>query len=45
VLIDPMLRQQARSLGAKHGVAMAEAFRVVRFGGFGDLLARFGEPL
>ena len=45
VLIDPMLREQARSLGAHHGVAMAEVFRVVRFGGLGDLLERFGERL
>jgi len=43
VLIDPMLREHARSLGVQHGVGLAEAFRVVRFGGLGDLLERFGE--
>jgi N-acetylglucosamine malate deacetylase 1 len=45
VLIDPMLREQARSLGEHHGVGVAEGFRVVRFGGLGDLLERFGERL
>ena len=45
VLIDPMLREQVRSLGEQHGVAMAEVFRVVRFGGLRDLFERFGERL
>ena len=45
VLIDPMLRQQAQSLGHRYGVAMAEEFRVVRFGGLSELLHAFGERL
>ena len=45
VLIDPMLRQQAQALGTRHGIAMAEEFRVVRFGGLSELLEVFGERL
>ena len=43
--IDPMLREHARTVGAEHGVAAAEAFRVVRFGGLTHLLERYGQRL
>ncbi len=45
VLIDPMLRQQASSVGHRYGVAMAEEFRVVRFGGLSALLETLGERI
>ena len=44
-LIDPLLRAQAASVGEPHGMALAEEFRVVRFGGLGALLDGFGRRL
>jgi LmbE family N-acetylglucosaminyl deacetylase len=42
-LMDTLLRADAREVGERHGMAAAEAFRVVRFGGLGALLERFGR--
>ncbi len=44
-LLDPLLRRQAQLTGQRHGLAMAEEFRVVRFGGLEALLDRFGVRL
>ncbi len=44
-VIDPLLRRQGEIVGARHGLAMAEEFRVSRFGGLGALLEAFGERI
>ncbi|HEY5155881.1 MAG TPA: PIG-L family deacetylase [Acidimicrobiales bacterium] len=44
-LIDSLLRRQAERTGERHGVALAEEFRVVRFGGLEGLLDAFGRRL
>ena len=44
-LLDPLLRRQAERTGERHGVALAEEFRVVRFGGLEGLLDAFGRRL
>ncbi len=44
-VMDPLLRRQAEIVGARHGCAMAEEFRVSRFGGLGELLEVFGERI
>ncbi len=44
-VIDPLLRRQAEVVGSRHGLAMAEEFRVSRFGGLGSLLQAFGERI
>lgn len=44
-LVDPLLRSRAAATGARHDLAAAEEFRVVRFGGMEDLLELFGERI
>jgi LmbE family N-acetylglucosaminyl deacetylase len=44
-VIDPLLRRQAQIVGARHGLEMAEEFRVSQFGGLGELLELFGERI
>jgi LmbE family N-acetylglucosaminyl deacetylase len=44
-VMEPLLRRQAEIVGARHGLAMAEEFRVSRFGGLGALLEAFGERI
>jgi LmbE family N-acetylglucosaminyl deacetylase len=44
-LMEPLLRAGAARTGARHGVAAAEEFRVVRFNGLEGLLEHFGERL
>lgn len=44
-VLRPMLRAQAAQVGARYGLAAAEEFRVVRFGGLQRFLELFGEPL
>ena len=41
-LIEPLLRAGAARTGAAHGLAAAEEFRVVTFGGLGAALERIG---
>jgi LmbE family N-acetylglucosaminyl deacetylase len=43
--LDPLLRAAAAQTGQPYGLAAAEVFRVVRFGGLQGLLDRFGERL
>lgn len=40
-----LVRGAARQVGERHGIAAAEEFRVVRFGGLEALLARHGRRL
>jgi len=42
-LIEPLLRAGAAHTGAAHGLAAAEEFRVVTFGGLGAALELFGK--
>jgi N-acetylglucosamine malate deacetylase 1 len=42
-VMEPLLRAGAARTGAHHGLAAAEEFRVVRFGGLGELLERWGH--
>jgi LmbE family N-acetylglucosaminyl deacetylase len=42
-VLRPLLRRSAEQVGVRHGLAAAEEFRIVRFGGLGDLLEAFGE--
>ncbi|MFZ4809749.1 MAG: PIG-L deacetylase family protein [Ilumatobacteraceae bacterium] len=42
-LMEPLLRAGAANTGARHGVAAAEEFRVVRYNGLEALLERYGE--
>ncbi len=42
-LVEPLLRAAAARVGASHGVGAAEEFRVVRFGGLGEVLERMGR--
>ena len=44
-LVEMMLRSGAESTGQRHGLAMAEEFRVVRYGGMSELLEVIGERL
>ncbi len=44
-LLGPLLRRQAELTGERHGLPMAEEFRVVRFGGLEALLEAFGHRL
>jgi LmbE family N-acetylglucosaminyl deacetylase len=44
-LVEPLVRAGAARTGARHGLAAAEEFRVVRFGGLGEWLAEHGRPL
>lgn len=44
-LMEPLVRASAERTGARHGVAAAEEFRVVTFGGIETLLHHWGEPL
>lgn len=44
-LMEPMLRAGAARTGARHGVAAAEEFRVVRYNGLEALLEHMGERL
>ena len=44
-LFADLLERGARRVGAPHGLAAAEEFRVVRFGGLADWLHQHGEPL
>jgi LmbE family N-acetylglucosaminyl deacetylase len=44
-LFADLLRRGAGRVGAAHGLAAAEEFRVVRMGGLGEWLAEVGEPL
>ncbi|HSL58734.1 MAG TPA: PIG-L family deacetylase [Acidimicrobiales bacterium] len=44
-VMEPLLRRGAEAVGARHGLAMAEEHRVVRFGGLGALLDRWGRRL
>ena len=43
-LMEPLLRAGAARTGEHHGLAAAEEFRMVRFGGLGVWLERFGTP-
>jgi LmbE family N-acetylglucosaminyl deacetylase len=43
--IDMIVRGGAKRTGQAHGLAAAEEFRVVRFGGMGGFLERFGQRL
>lgn len=42
-IVDSLLRSRATETGARHGLAAAEEFRVVRFGGLMAVLEAFGE--
>lgn len=44
-LMNMLLRGGARQVGQRHGLAAAEEFRVVRFGGLEGFLQRHGRPL
>ncbi len=44
-LIEPLLRVGASRTGGEHGLAAAEEFRVVTYGGLQPLLERFGRRL
>ena len=44
-LMEPLLRASAQRTGSRHGVAAAEEFRVVTFGGMEEVLHHWGEPL
>jgi len=41
-LVEPLLRAGAERTGSSHGVTAGEEFRIVTFGGMGELLNRFG---
>jgi LmbE family N-acetylglucosaminyl deacetylase len=41
-LVEPLVRAGAARVGAAHGVAAGEEFRIVTFGGLEPLLERFG---
>jgi hypothetical protein len=43
--VEAMLAGQARDLGARHSLAAAEEFRVVRFGGLDDVLQAMGKRI
>jgi hypothetical protein len=43
-LMEPLIRAGAARTGECHGLAAAEEFRMVRFGGLGAWLERFGVP-
>ena len=43
--MDELIRGGARQVGQRHGLAAAEEFRVVRFGGLEGLLKRHGRRL
>lgn len=44
-VFEPMVRARAEHTGGRHGIAMAEEFRVVRFGGMLDELRSAGRRL
>lgn len=44
-LIEPLLRAGAAQTGEPYGVAAAEEFRIVTFGGLGAVLDRFGTRM
>jgi len=44
-VLEPLLRRGAELVGARHGVAMAEELRIVRFGGLEGLLEARGRRL
>ena len=44
-LLDSLLRARAAAVGADHGLAAGEEFRVVRFGGMESLLEVLGERI
>lgn len=44
-LAELLVRGAAERTGAEHGVAAAEEFRVVRYGGIAPFLEQYGQPL
>lgn len=44
-LMEPLVRASAERTGSRHGVAAAEEFRIVTYGGIEELLHLMGEPL
>jgi LmbE family N-acetylglucosaminyl deacetylase len=42
---DMLVRRRSAVVGARHGLAAAEEFRVVRFGGWQELLERHGRAI
>ncbi len=44
-VLEPILRRRAEAVGERHGLRMAEEFRVVRFGGLGEMLDTLGHRL